>query len=361
MAMDINQLFQTMVKSGISDIHFKAGTPPMVRLHGRLISSGFTKMSGQHIEELANLLMNGEQKRLFAEERELDMSYEVPGLSRFRVNVYRQRGSVALSLRVVPLTVRTLEDLNLPIDTLKKLCANTRGLILVAGITGAGKTTTLNAMIDHINKTYSYNIITVEDPIETFHTDVKSSIAQREIGADTQSFIKALKHMLRQDPDVVVMGEMRNAEAIHAGITAAETGHLVFGTIHTMDAAQTMDRLIEAYDDKEQAGARPRIAQVLKGIICQRLVEGADGKARYPATEILVVTSLVQKLLGEGKASEVRKAIEQGKYYGMHSFDQSLIKLVEEKKITKEEALEASNNPDDLTIKFNAQGVGGGS
>jgi twitching motility protein PilT len=227
----------------------------------------------------------------------------------------------------------------------------------VAGITGSGKTTTLNAMLDYINKTYSYNIITIEDPIEYYHEDVKSSIAQREVGGDTSSFAKALKHILRQDPDVVVLGEMRDAESIQAGISAAETGHLVLATIHTMDAAQTMDRLLESYEPNEQAGARLRIANVLRGIIGQRLLESVDGSKRFPSTEILAVTSLVKKLMADGKTLEVHKAIEQGQYYGMHSFDQDILRLYQEKKITTEEALDAATNPDDLTLKL--KGMGG--
>lgn len=358
MAIDINKLFQTMIRSGISDIHFKAGTPPMVRMHGRLLSSGFNKMAPEHIEELANLLMNEEQRRMFQKESELDMSYQVPELSRFRVNIYRQKGSVALSLRVVPLNAKTFEDLNLPNETMKKICANTRGMILVAGITGAGKTTTLNAMLDYINKNYAYNIITIEDPIEYFHTNEKSSIAQREVGNDTPSFASAVKHLLRQDPDVVVLGEMRDAESIQAGITAAETGHLVLGTIHTMDASQTMGRLLESYHPAEQAGAKTRIANVLKAIVAQRLLESSDGQSRFPATEIMVVTSLLRKLLMEDKPQEILKAIEQGQYYGMHSFDQDIIRLFNERKISKEEALDASTNPDDFMVKMNTLRLG---
>jgi twitching motility protein PilT len=357
-AVDINKLFQTMIRSGISDIHFKAGTPPMVRMHGRLMSSGFNKMAPEHIEELANLLMSEEQRKAFQRESELDMSYHVPDLSRFRVNIYRQKGSVALSLRVVPLQAKTFEELNLPTDTMKKICTNTRGMILVAGITGAGKTTTLNSMVDYINKNYAYNMITIEDPIEYYHANEKSSIAQREVGNDTPSFASAVKHLLRQDPDVVVLGEMRDAESIQAGITAAETGHLVLGTIHTMDAAQTMGRLLESYHPAEQAGAKARIANVLKGIVAQRLLESADGRDRFPATEILVVTSLIRKLLMEDKFPEVNKAIEQGQYYGMHSFDQDIIRLFNERKITKEEALDASTNPDDLLVKMNTLRLG---
>jgi twitching motility protein PilT len=357
-AVDINKLFQTMLRSGISDIHFKAGTPPMVRIHGRLMSSGFNKMGAEHIEELARLLMNDNQRAIFERDNELDMSYSVPDLSRFRVNVYRQKGSVALSLRVVPLQVKSFEDLNLPAETMRKLCQNTRGMLLVAGITGAGKTTTLNSMVDYINKNFAYNMIMIEDPIEYYHTNDKSSIAQREVGQDTPSFGSAVKHLLRQDPDVVVLGEMRDAESIQAGITAAETGHLVLGTIHTMDASQTMGRLLESYHPAEQAGAKTRIANVLKGIVAQRLLESADGRERFPATETLVVTSLIRKLLMEEKANEVNRAIEQGAYYGMHSFDQDIIRLFNEHKITKEEALDASTNPDDLLVKMNTLRIG---
>jgi twitching motility protein PilT len=206
-AVDINKLFQTMLRSGISDIHFKAGTPPMVRIHGRLMSSGFNKMGPEHIQELANLLMSENQRAIFEREHELDMSYSVPDLSRFRVNVYRQKGTVALSLRVVPLQVKSFEELNLPSETMRKLCHNTRGMLLVAGITGAGKTTTLNSMVDYINKNFAYNMIMIEDPIEYYHTNDKSSIAQREVGQDTPSFGSAVKHLLRQDPDVVVLGK----------------------------------------------------------------------------------------------------------------------------------------------------------
>jgi len=357
MAIDVSQLFRTMVKSGISDIHFKAGTPPMIRLYGRLMSSGFSKMTGQHIEELANLLMNEEQARLFKQCRELDMSYEVPQLSRFRVNIYRQRGTVALSLRVVPLELKSFEDLNLPVEVLTRMTSHSRGLILVAGITGAGKTTTLNAILDHINRHFAYNIITIEDPIEYYHTDVKCSIAQREVGHDTDTFGQALKHILRQDPDVVVIGEMRDSESIQAGLMAAETGHLVLGTIHTMDAAQTMDRLLESFDSSEKSAARVRIANILRGIVCQRLLESSNGKARFPATEILVTTSLIRKLLSEAKTHEVHKAIEQGQYYGMHTFDQDILRLFHDKKITKEEALDAATYPDDLTVKMNTVGI----
>jgi twitching motility protein PilT len=355
MAVDITQLFQSMIRNGISDIHFKAGHPPMVRICGNLVSSGYTKMTSQHIDDLAQTLMSEDQRRLFQKEGELDMSYEVPKLSRFRINIYRQRGTMALSMRVVPLTIKTFENLMLPTETLQKLCSQSRGLILVAGVTGAGKTTTLNSMVNYINENFAYNIITVEDPIEYYHQDIKSFIAQREVGNDTESFAKAMKYVLRQDPDVVVLGEMRDDTSMQAGIMAAETGHLVLATIHTMDAAQTMDRLVESYDSGEVAGARARIANVLKGILCQRLVRSVDGNYLIPATEILQVTSLIRRLMTEGKTAEIHKALDQGNYYGMHTFDQDLIRLYKEKKISKEEAMDAASTPEDFTLKMSNQ------
>lgn len=350
--MNVNELLQLMIKKDISDIHFKAGSAPLIRLNGRLVSTGFDQFTPKHIEELANSLMNAEQKKAFESENELDMAYHVDELSRFRVNIYKQRGTVALTLRVVPLKVKTFEELNLPIETMKKLASENRGLILIAGVTGAGKTTTLNAMLNYVNECYSRNIVTVEDPIEYYHTDKKSSISQREVGLDTKSYAKALKYILRQDPDVIVIGEMRDHEAISAGITAAETGHLVLSTIHTMDAVQTVDRIVDTYPPHQAGAIRAQLSNVLKGIVAQRLVPGKGENARFPATEILVGTSLVRKLIADGKSQDVCKAMEQGAFYGMHSFDQDLVRLCKEGKITTEEALDISTNPDDLTLKL---------
>lgn len=350
--MNINELLQLMIKKGISDIHFKVGTPPLIRVNGRLVSTGFDQFTSKHIEELAGTLMNSEQKKFFEQENELDMAYCIDELSRFRVNIYRQRGTTALTLRVVPLKVKTFEELNLPAETLKKLASETRGLILITGVTGAGKTTTMNSILDYINANFAYNIVTVEDPIEYYHKDKKSSISQREVGLDTKSYVKALKYILRQDPDVIVIGEMRDYEAMQAGITAAETGHLVLSTIHTMDAAQTIDRIVDSYPPHQQGSIRSQLANVLKGIVAQRLVSSKDGESRYPATEMLVCTSLVRKLIADGKLAEVYKTMEQGSYYGMHTFDQNLFDYFKEGKITLEEALDKSTNPDDLTLKL---------
>jgi len=356
MAIKVNELLQLMLKAGISDVHFKVGSPPLLRVHGELTSTNFEPFEASAVEEFAYSLMDEKQKAKFNEEHELDMSYTVDGLSRFRVNVYRQRGTVALTLRVVPLKIKTMEELNLPVDVLKKLASESRGLILISGITGSGKTTTLNAMVNYINETSKVHIVTVEDPIEYFHSDNKSSIVQREVGSDTNSFKNALKYILRQDPDVVVLGEMRDFEAMSAGITAAETGHLVLSTIHTMDAVHTIDRIVDSYPPHQQHQIRAQFANVFKGIISQRLLAPVSGTERVPVTEILVGTSLVRKLIADGKNQDVYRSMEQGEYYKMHTFDQEMIRLVQENKISIEEALDNATNPEDLTLK--ARGIG---
>ncbi len=357
MAMKINELLQLMIKSGISDIHFKAGSPPLLRVHGSLTVTDLGKLDARAINEMALSLLSDDQKTKFNKEHEIDLSYAVDGLSRFRVNIYRQRGTLALTLRVVPLKVKNFEELNLPIETMKKLAGEQRGLVLIAGITGSGKTTTLNSIINHINENYTYQIVTVEDPIEFFHADKKSSIVQREIGPDTESYKNALKYSLRQDPDVIVIGEMRDYDAISAAITAAETGHLVISTIHTSDAVHTIDRIVDAYPQHQQAQVRNQISRVLKGIIAQRLLPSADGTTRWPATEVLIGTSLIKKIIVEGKPEDIYKALEQGEYYKMHTFDQDLIRLAQEKKISMEEAVANATNPEDLTLKVRGIGV----
>ena len=350
--MNVNSLLQLMIKSGISDIHFKANATPLIRIHGKLLSTKFDKFTPDKIEELAFSLMSEEQKAKFMSENELDFSYSVSDVSRFRINVYRQRGTIALSMRVVPLKVKDFAELNLPVDVLNKLCTESRGLILITGVTGAGKTTTLNAMVDYINENYDYNIVTVEDPIEFYHHDKKSTISQREVGSDTKSFKSALKYILRQDPDVIVIGEMRDYEEISAAITAAETGHLVLSTLHTIDAVQTIDRIMDTYPPHQQNQVKTQLSNVLKAVICQRLCFRTDVEERIPAVEVLVGTSLVKKLILENKIIEITKAMEQGEYYGMKTFDQDLHKLFKEKKINMEEALDKAANPEDLMLKL---------
>ena len=350
--MDIAELLQLMVKKNISDIHFKANSAPLIRVQGELISSGFNQFTSQHIEQLAHTLMTPPQRELFERDRELDFAYSLDTVSRFRVNVYRQRGTIALNLRVIPLGFKSFEELRLPVEVLNKLAGESRGLILFAGITGAGKTTSLNAMLNRINEQYSYNIITVEDPIEFYHTDKKSSISQREIGPDTHSYDKALHYVLRQDPDLIVIGEMREKEEMYAGITAAETGHLVLATIHTIDAVQTIDRFIDLAHPHQRDSIRTQLSHVIKGIIAQRLVVDKNTGMLLPTTEVLLGTSLVKKLIAEGNFSEMYQSMEQGSYYGMHTFDQDLHRLYTQDVIAMEEALDKASNPDDLTLRL---------
>ncbi|MBI3292124.1 MAG: PilT/PilU family type 4a pilus ATPase [Elusimicrobia bacterium] len=350
--MNVKQLLQLMLRKGISDIHFKANAVPLVRIHGSLSSVQSEPLSADYVRELAYSLMNEEQRQRFEEHDELDISYEVGEVSRFRVNIYRQRGTVALTLRVVPFDVKSFKELNLPEETLQRLCTLSRGLILIAGVTGSGKTTTMNSMLDYINQHFAYKVITVEDPIEYYHHDRLSSISQREVGSDTQSFQAALRHVLRQDPDVIVIGEMRDYEAMIAGLTAAETGHLVLSTIHTMDAVQTVDRMVGLCPPHQQFSVRLQIANVLKGIVAQRLLTRMDGQGQVPITEVLIGTSLIKKLVADGKSFELYRTMEQGEFYGMHTFDQDLLRLLQKGLVTPKEAMDHATNSDDFMLKL---------
>ncbi|MEK7390092.1 MAG: PilT/PilU family type 4a pilus ATPase [Elusimicrobiota bacterium] len=360
MAIDIKSLLTLMVQKDISDIHFKGDSAPALRVRGSMIlATNLQRLSAEDIKNIAYQLMNKEQAGVFERDLELDFGYSLDGVARFRINVYRQKGSLGLTLRVVPMKLRSFEELNLPLDPLKKLGNETRGLILFTGITGAGKTTTLNSFVHHINVSHQYRIITVEDPIEFYHTDQKSTIVQREVGSDTKSFAAALKHILRQDPDVVVIGEMRDLETMQAAIAAAETGHLVLSTVHTLDAAQTVDRIVDAHPAHQHSQVRQQLANCLKGVIGQRLVLSKDGKSRFPATEVLIGNSLVRRHLLEGKTSEIRKVIEGGEYYGMHTFDQDLLRLFSEGKIDDKAVLEEASNPEDVALRLKGLSVGG--
>ena len=359
MAIDIKNLLKLMVQKDISDIHFKADSFPAFRLHGAMVmAANLQKTAPQDIQVMADQLMSEEQKKVFAAEQELDLAYTLDGVSRFRVNVCMQRGSISLTLRVIPVKLRSFEELNLPVETMRKLAQQNRGLILFAGITGAGKTTTMNSFLHHLNETCPYRVITIEDPIEYYHPDNKCSIVQREVGRDTKSFASALRHVLRQDPDVVVVGEMRDLEAMQAALNAAETGHLVLSTVHTMDAAQTMGRIIDAYPAHQHDQVRQQLTNTLKGIVAQRLVVAKDGKTRYPATEILIGSNMVRGQIMEGKSADIYKVMEGGAYYGMHSFDQDLVRLYREGKIDEKAVLENSTTPQDVALKL--QGLSAG-
>jgi twitching motility protein PilT len=298
-------------------------------------------------------MMNDRQRRMFEENYEVDLAYAVPGLGRFRVSVYRQRGTVAMVFRSIAFIIPTLEGLNLP-PIMQKICKEERGLILVTGTTGSGKSSTLAAMIDYINSQRTCNIITIEDPVEFLHRDNKSIISQREVGTDTPTFSAALKGALRQDPDVILVGEMRDYETIETAMTAAETGHLVMSTLHTMDAAETINRIIGVFPPYHQRQVRIQLASIIKGVISQRLVPRADGKGRVPAVEVMLASARVRECIDDkDKTKQLNDAIAQGFVsYGMQSFDQSLMKLYSSKLITYEEAIRQSSNPDDFALKI---------
>ncbi len=352
--MELNDILTVAVKAKGSDIHIKAGLPPVVRIDGRLHPiPNAPRLSAEDVSSMAYSMMNPRQRQIFEESWEVDLAHAIPGLGRFRVSAYHQRGTVAMVFRVITMTIPTLEGLNLP-PVLKKICAEERGLVLVTGSTGSGKSSTLAAMIDHINQNRTCNIITVEDPVEFLHRDNKSIISQREVGCDTQTFASALKGALRQDPDVILVGEMRDLETIETAMTAAETGHLVMSTLHTTDAAETIDRIIGVFPPYHQRQVRIQLAGIIKGVISQRLVPKADGKGRVPAVEIMLGTARVRECIDdENKTKEIHDAIAQGYVsYGMQTFDQSLMKLLTSGLISYDEAMRQSSNPDDFALKM---------
>ena len=351
--MNLNNLLKTTAEKKASDLHLKVGVPPILRIHGRLMPIETEKRTTQ--EEaltVALSIMNNAQKARFKEKNELDMAYAVPGLGRFRVNVFQQRGSVGMVFRMVPGKILNFEDLMMP-AVLQKIAGEQRGLILVTGTTGSGKSTTLAAMIDYINTTRTANIITIEDPIEFLHRDKKSIVNQREIGSDTFSFSDALRSALRQDPDVILVGEMRDFETISTALTAAETGHLVLSTLHTLDAAETVNRIITVFPPYQQKQVRMQLASVIKGIVSQRLVPRADGNGRVPAVEVMLGTlSVREAIIDDAKTRQIPTIIASGMaHYGMQTFDQSLLMLYKKDYITYEEALLTASNADDFALK----------
>lgn len=351
--MELNEILGIAMKAKGSDIHLKAGLPPIIRIDGALRAiPNADRLSTDAVRTMAFNIMNERQKRIFEENYEVDLSYGVPGLGRFRVNVFAQRGTVALVLRAIPIAIPTLETLNLP-PVLKKLALEQRGLILVTGTTGSGKSTTLASIIDYINEHRTCNIITIEDPVEYLHKDKKSLISQREVGFDTLTFGKALTSALRQDPDVILVGEMRDYETIETALTAAETGHLVLSTLHTLDAAETVNRIISVFPPYHQRQVRMQLSGILKGVISQRLVPRADGKGRVPAVEVLIGTARIRDCIDDKeKTKQIPEAIAQGfTTYGMQTFDQSLMQLMTKNLITYEEAMRQSSNPDDFALK----------
>lgn len=351
--MDLNQILVEALSQEASDVHIKVGSPPIFRINGVLKPWNRLKpFDLNEVSKMAFSLMNDWQKERFIKNREVDMGYEVYGLGRFRVNVFQQRGKIRIALRIVPYQIKSLEELHLP-PVIRNIALEQRGLILVTGTTGSGKSTTLASMIDIINNERNCHIITIEDPIEFVHEDKKSIIDQREIGSDTSTFSSALRVALRQDPDVILVGEMRDFETIETALTAAETGHLVLSTLHTLNATETVNRIISVFPPYHQKQVRLQLAGVLKGVISQRLVPRADGAGRVPAVEIMVSTARIREcIIEKDKTNEILDAIAKGvTAYGMQTFDQSLMFLLKEGLITFEEALKHCTNPDDFTLR----------
>lgn len=351
--MDLNQLLVEALEHEASDVHIKEGSPPIFRINGILKPYPKVKpFDHNDLSKIAFTVMNDWQKERFIKNREIDMGYEVYGLGRFRVNIYQQRGKLSIAIRIVPYQIKSLEELHLP-PIIRDIALEQRGLILVTGTTGSGKSTTLATMIDIINQNRNCHIITIEDPIEFIHEDKKSIIDQREVGSDTSTFSSALRVALRQDPDVILVGEMRDFETIETALTAAETGHLVMSTLHTLNATETITRIISVFPPYHQKQVRLQLAAVLKGVISQRLVPRADGKGRVPAVEILVSTARVREcIIEKDKTNELLDAITKGvTTYGMQSFDQSLMFLLRDGLITYEEALKHCTNPDDFALR----------
>jgi len=355
--MNINDLLKIAIERKASDLHLKVGSHPVIRVDGKLQPLvEINRMMQEETVAMAFSMMNARQKQRFKEEFEIDLAYSVPGLGRFRCAVFQQRGSVGLVLRVIPAKILTVPELMLP-KVLEEICLEPSGLVLCTGTTGSGKSTTLASMIDHINSHRTEHVITVEDPIEFLHRDKKSIINQREVDVDTRGFAPALRSALRQDPDVILVGEMRDFETIETALLAAETGHLVLSTLHTMDATETINRIIAVYPPHQQKQIRIQLAQVLRAAVSLRLVSRADGTGRVPAVEVMRVTPYIRECIeSKEKTKYIREQITLGtSQYGMQSFDQSLHMLYKNGLITLDEALRRASNPDEFKLKV--QGI----
>jgi twitching motility protein PilT len=350
--LDLDQVLREAVERGASDVHIKVGSPPHIRLDGELVTVSEELIQPADTERVAFAVMPKLRAEEFIATNEADFAYALHGVGRFRVNVFRQRGTVGMVLRHILPGIPPMEELGLP-PVVRRLAEEKRGMVLVTGPTGSGKTTTLAAMIDHVNTTQARHIVTIEDPIEVLHTDKRSIINQREVGDDTVDFLSALKRALRQDPDVILIGEMRDPETVWAALSAAETGHLVFSTLHTMGAAETINRVIDFFPPYQQQQVRMSLAGALKGIVSQRLVPRCDRDGRVPAMEVLVSTGRVfDKIADATQTHELEEIIADGEYYGMQTFDQSLLRLYADGAVSRRDALSTASNAHDLRLKM---------
>ena len=352
--MRVGELLRYLVEVGASDLHLKVGRPPTVRVDGELLRSPFDTMTATDTEAAAFELLPGPKAEEFRETNEADFGYTAEGMGRFRVNCFRQRGLVGVAIRRVRSDIPTFDELLLP-PAAEALASEHRGLVLITGPTGTGKTTTIAAMIGWINEHRAVHIVTIEDPIEVVQGDILSIIDQREIGLDTASYATALRHAVRQDPDVIFIGEIRDAETAEAAIQAAETGHLVISTMHTLDATETVNRMIDLFPPQQQREVRVSLAASLKGVMCQRLVPRSDGKGRVPAVEVLINTGRVaERILDPEQTNTVIDVITEGEFYGMQTFDQALVALVRQGLITPDDAADTASSPHDFMLALKA-------
>ncbi|MCS7078577.1 MAG: type IV pilus twitching motility protein PilT [Chloracidobacterium sp.] len=351
--LTVDTLLAMACAKGASDLHLKAGSHPFIRVYGELMPLvDVPRLTPEDTLAMAFSIMNNRQKQRFKDACEVDIAYGVSGLGRFRCNIFQQRGAVGMVFRVIPMTVRTIAELQLP-PVVEKIAEERRGLVLVTGTTGSGKSTTLAAIIDHINRHRTEHIITIEDPIEFLHRDRRSFVNQREVDVDTRSFNEALRGALRQDPDVILVGEMRDQETIETALTAAETGHLVLSTLHTLDATETIMRIVSIFPPHQQQAIRLQLASVLRAVISQRLIRNKEGNGRVPAVEVLITTAYIRDcIINQEKTPNIRDAIAQGtSQYGMQTFDQSLYDLLNRGLISYEQALAGASNRDEFVLR----------
>ncbi|MCO5170618.1 MAG: type IV pilus twitching motility protein PilT [Planctomycetes bacterium] len=355
--MSVEELLQQLVERGGSDLHITAGAPPKIRVDGKLISTEHAILDPETTQKLVYSILDNTQIARFEKDLELDMSFGIGGLGRFRTNVFMQRGAVGAVLRVIPYEIKGFRDLGLNEELCAQIASTPKGLVLVTGATGSGKSTTLASMVDYVNRTRNEHIITIEDPIEFVHKNKQCLVNQREIGSDTHGFKESLRAVLRQDPDVILVGEMRDMETIEAALTLAETGHLTFGTLHTSDCVQTINRIVDVFPAYQQQQIRTVLSFVLMAVFCQQLLPRADGRGRALAAEIMIANSAVRSLVRDNKAHQIYSIIQTSGKLGMTTMNQSLFQLVQKRIVSYQDAYERTSDPDDFIRTFQSQGA----